>query len=98
MSEKPGYAERGYRLYGHRVTKRRAITEWGESFGVSLALAIGAAVAMLEEPSTLVICLTTVGVFISSFCYRVHKMNVNGFEHEKPEDYTNAHLFPWKFK
>ena len=96
--ELAGYSERAYRLYGHRVTRRRNIIEWCETVGVSVALAIASLVSLLEKPEGALLWLIPAGVFISSMCYRVHKMNVNGFEYENNKEVMQTQLFPWKFK
>ena len=98
MTEKPCYEQRYVRMYGHRVTRRKFIIEWYLAAGISFALALGVVVTAMQNPSDWQIGLMGLGTFIISMCYRVWRMNINGYEHEQHDPDINTQLFPWKFK
>ena len=87
MSEKTGYTERRYRIYGHLCTRRRYIVEWTLAIISAVAVGVfsyhvaGGCASTANHDVILGVAAGLMWVY-----YRGKTLNVNGYEDEKPED------------
>ena len=90
------YAEREYRIYGHKCTRRRYIAECIRAACYCVG---GTAYAVFElraefSPDRLVLFATAVLMFCVA--NRIKAMNINGYDDEKSTEKDLPRLFTWR--
>ena len=97
MSEKVGYVEREYRIYGHRCTRRRYILEFVGIAISTIAIIIFSFVTANGCDATRDFAIPLgVGSGLIWLYYKIRMLNVNGYDSEKPKEPLDTPFIPWK--
>ena len=90
------YADREYRIFGHRCTRRRYIAVCIRAACYCVGGTAYAVFEILAEFSHVRVTLFTLAVLMFCVANRIKAMNINGFGGEESVEKDLPRLFTWK--